>query len=101
MNDLVEANSNSSRDYVVDRGDEIFEQEIKAKVQHMDPELHVVIDVDTGEFAIGDDHLKTTHQLLDKNPHARLYHRHIGHRWSFAIGGRPLEPSEVRFRRIR
>ena len=69
-------------------------------MKHLDPEVHVVIDIESGEFAVGDDHLQTVNQMLAKNPNADLYHRHVGHSWSACFGGRPVKPGEVLLRRI-
>ena len=87
-------------EYVCARGEELFEENIKSQVEHLDPEWHVVIDVESGEFAVGPEHIETSDRLSAKNPNAELYHRHVGHSWSACFGGRPLKPGQVLMRRI-
>jgi len=75
-------------EYFEKRADELFEQSIKAQVANMDPDLDLVIDIESGEFAVGNDHLEVAERLIAKNPNGQLYHRHVGYNWSVQIRGR-------------
>lgn len=88
------------RDFFRVRGEEIFNDSIKAQVEHLDPEWHLLIDIESGEFAVGPDYFEPSDRLIAKNPNAQLYHRMVGRNWTVKFGARPLLPGEVVARRL-
>ena len=88
------------RDYFSVRGEEIFNEHIKSQVEHLDPEWHLLIDIESGEFAVGPNYFEPSDRLIAKNPNAQIYHRMVGHDWTVSFGGRPLKPGEVRVWRV-
>lgn len=87
-------------EYFEQRADELFEQTIKAKVAHLDPDLDLVIDIETGEFEAGRDNREIVERFIAKNPNAQLYHRHVGYNWSISIGRRPGQRREIVLRKV-
>lgn len=89
-----------SPEYFEQRAEELFEQAIKAQVAHLDPDLDLVIDIESGEFETGRNHREITERFIAKNPNAQLYHRHVGYDWSISIGRRPGQRREVVLRKV-
>jgi hypothetical protein len=70
------------------RGQELYEQQIRVQVET--PEnigKQIVIDVETGDYAIDTDGLKASRCLLAKHPGAALYGLRIGYNAVYTIGG--------------
>ena len=71
----------------VERGKELYEREIRPKVEEGNTGKTVVIDVETGEYEIDDDPMAATHRALAKHPGAALYRTRIGFPAFGKIGG--------------
>lgn len=73
---------------IVQRGKEIYERDLRAKLE---TEANIgkilEIDIETGEYAMDEDHLTAAHRLLDKKPHAVLYGMRIGYPAVYKVGG--------------
>lgn len=87
-------------EYFEQRANELFEQFIKSQVEHLDPDLDLVIDIETGEFEVGSDHREIAERLIAKNANAQIYHRHVGYNWSISIGRRPGKRRDVVLRKV-
>ncbi len=75
-------------DEVAERGEELYRQKIRAAVET--PEnigKMVIIDVDTGEYAVDDIGLTSARQLQAKRPDAEPYGIRIGYKTAEALGG--------------
>jgi hypothetical protein len=75
-------------DMVAIRGEEIYAQNIRRIVET--PEnigKMVIIDIETGEYAIDDNGLSSARYLHAKRPEADLYGIRIGYKVAEAIGG--------------
>jgi uncharacterized OB-fold protein len=64
---------------IADKGKEWYEQSIRAKVEPDHAGQVVIIDVDTGEYQLGDDARMVTRRMLEKKPDATLYGIRIGY----------------------
>lgn len=72
-------------------GDEIYERDIRQKVEADHQGAVVAIDVDTGRWAIGDNVIAATDGLRTQRPDAvDVWLLRVGHRALHHFGGRPL-----------
>ena len=72
---------------VESRGEEIYENRIRAQVEGGNKGKFVVIDIETGQFEIDEDDLQATRRLLAKQPDAVLYGLRIGYPSAYTLGG--------------
>ncbi len=70
------------------RGEEIFEKSIKRQVKDRDPQVYVLIDIETHEFEIDADHMTALQRLRERNPDAQIWARRVGSRHIHHFGGR-------------
>jgi carotenoid cleavage dioxygenase-like enzyme len=69
------------------RGKQLYEQGIRAKVEREENIGKIVsIDVETGEYEVGNDVLCSSEALLAKHPDAALYGIRIGYNAVYALG---------------
>lgn len=69
------------------RGEEIYERSLREKLEPGNVGKFLVIDIETGEYEIGDDHVEVSCRAQLRFPdHARFGMR-IGYAGSFRIGG--------------
>ncbi len=69
------------------RGNELYEREIRAKVESANNKGKMLaLDVDSGEYAIGDDSMSALDQLKAKKPNARAFILRIGFPTAVKIG---------------
>jgi hypothetical protein len=70
------------------RGEELYEREIREKVEAGNKGRVLVIDIETGAYEIeGEDPLAASHHLLARNPDATLYALRIGYRACTKMSG--------------
>jgi hypothetical protein len=70
----------------VERGKRIYEERIRPLV-HDNVGKYLLIDVESGDWAMGDDTLELADSIEARHPHAVLYAMRIGHRAAGRIGG--------------
>jgi hypothetical protein len=73
------------------RGDEIYEDQVRPKVEEGNHGKIVAIDIETGEFEVADDILSATNRLFDRVPDAQPWIVRIGHRAVDRFGSRSLK----------
>lgn len=61
------------------RGGELYENKIRAQVEAGNDGKVVAIDVDSGQFEVGDDALAASDRLLARRPDAQPWFVRIGH----------------------
>ena len=61
-------------------GQEIYEQRVRPQVEEGNRGRIVAIDIETGEFEVGDDPLSASDQLFARCPDAQPWLIRIGHR---------------------
>lgn len=77
-----------SREEIAQRGKGIYEDRIRTQVETADNIGKIVsIDVETGEYEIGDDLVVTSRRLQAKHPSAAIWTERIGFNAVYAIGG--------------
>jgi hypothetical protein len=77
------------------RGQELYDQKIRHQVEAGNKGKYLVIDIETGEYALGDDTLELSHHLHAKHPGAALYAMRIGYPGTFRMRGRSPTPRHV------
>ena len=68
------------------RGEEIYQTQIRDKVDPKHKGMFLVLDIETGHYEIADEDLEATKRLLAKNPKAMTYGVRIGYPASHGIG---------------
>ncbi len=77
-----------SGDEIADRGEELYEQSIRAKVETEENIGKIIsIDIETGDYEVGDDILSVGHRLQARHPDAAIYGKRIGYNAVYALGG--------------
>ena len=76
-------------DEVARRGREIYEREIRAKVESEHAGRFLVVDIITGDYEVADENLEASERLLERRTDALLYGQPVGEpgRPSARIGG--------------
>ncbi len=69
-----------SKEEFARRAKELYEQKIRPLVEAGNHGRVVVIDIETGDYQLGDDPLDTCQPLIAKSPDAQLFCIRIGHR---------------------
>jgi hypothetical protein len=72
------------------RGEEIYEQDLRAKLEAHNRGKIVAIDVDTGEYEIADEVISASERLLARLPDAQIWCVRIGHVAVHRFGPRSL-----------
>ena len=71
------------------RGQAIYEREIREHVKDEDTGKFVAIDIETGAYEIHSDDFAATEHLLQRQPSAQIWLCRVGHRTTYGIGGHP------------
>lgn len=75
-----------SAEEAVRRGRELYESQIRAEVEPGNRGRYIAIDVETGEYAVGDDYHAVARGLLSRKPEAALCILRIGYPTPGRIG---------------
>jgi hypothetical protein len=75
-----------SKEEFAQRGNEIYETQIRSQVEAENHGKIVVIDIDTAAYEIAEDSLTAAKQLLKCYPDAQIYGLRIGHRGIYNFG---------------
>jgi len=77
-------------DEIVRRGQALYEQQIRAKMEASDKGRFLVLDIETGEYEIDVDERTALKRAKAKNPDAALYILRVGYATAYRLGGRFL-----------
>lgn len=80
-----------SKEEFAQRGDALYESDIRSQVEEGNHGKIVAIDIETGAFEIADDIVTASEQLLAKYPDAQTWFIRIGHRAVYHFGARSLK----------
>lgn len=70
------------------RGKRLYDQHIRTLVETQENVGKIVsIDIETGDYEVGDDLISTGDRLFARHPGAALYGARIGYNAVFAVGG--------------
>jgi hypothetical protein len=75
-----------STDEIVARGKEIYENQLKSKLESQNFGKFLVIDIETGEYEMDEDDLSAAVRAYKKNPNGARYEMQIGYPVSGTIG---------------
>jgi hypothetical protein len=79
-----------SPEEVARRGETIYQQKLRPRVEQQHFGEFLVVDVLSGNYEIDRDDLKASDRVLAKNPNAVLYGVRIGYPAAYRIGGRTV-----------
>ena len=68
-----------SKEEFAQRGDEIYESQVRSQVEPGNHGKIVAIDIETGAFELADEILTATHRLFERVPDAQPWIVRIGH----------------------
>ena len=69
------------------RGDVIYENNIRSEVEANHSGIFVAIDIETGAWELDTDDYEATQKLLKRVPGAQMWLKRVGHRAAYRIGG--------------
>jgi hypothetical protein len=69
------------------RGNEIYERDIRPVLRPEDEDRFVAIDIESGNYEIDRDDFAATERLLAKHPDAQIWLARVGQRAAYRIGG--------------
>ncbi len=73
---------------IVERGTRLYEERLRPLLEPRHNGKYVVIDVETGEYELDEDHLAASDRAAAKKPGASLYATRVGSRSLGRVGGR-------------
>ena len=77
-----------ARGEIADRGTRIYDERLRQLLEPEHNGKYVVIDVETGEYELDEDHLAASDRAAAKRPGAPLYATRVGSRSLGRVGGR-------------
>ena len=78
--------SDATSEAIADRGEEIYQQQIRDKVDPKHKGKFLVLDIETGNYEIDTEDLVATDRLLAKHPNATIYGVRVGFPAAYGIG---------------
>ena len=78
--------SDATSEVIADRGEEIYQQQIRDKVDPKHKGKFLVLDIETGDYEIDAEDLVATDRLLAKHPNATIYGVRVGFPAAYGIG---------------
>jgi hypothetical protein len=82
-----------SKEEFAQRGDALYESEVRAQVEAGNHGKIVAIDIETGSFELADDTIAATDRLYERVPDAQPWVIRIGHRTVYRFGSWSLKKS--------
>lgn len=76
-----------SNEEIVRRGEEIYERDLRARLEPGNVGKVVVIDIETGQYELDEDEVAAARRAQARNPGAALYGTRIGYPALAKIGG--------------
>jgi hypothetical protein len=76
----------SSKEEFARRGEEIYQQQIRAQIEPGNKGKIIAIDIETGEYELGADVLSATDRLLARLPDAQIWCVRVGYPAVHRIG---------------
>lgn len=78
--------SDATSETIAARGEEIYQRQIRDKVDPKYKGMFLVLDIKTGNYEIADEDLVATDRLLAKHPNAIIYGVRVGFPAAYGIG---------------
>jgi len=84
---MIAAQPRYSREETARRGQEIYERDIRPRVEAASRGEFVAIDIETGGYALDKDDYTATEKLLARHPQAQIWLARVGQATAYRIGG--------------
>jgi hypothetical protein len=78
-----------SKEAFAQKGQTIYERDIRPHLGAEDEGKFVAIDIETGAYETDRDDFTATERLLSRHPHAQIWLLRVGQRTAYRLGGRP------------
>lgn len=76
-------------------GEEIYRRDIRPTVMPKDKGKFLALDIESGDYEVGDIDLDTVHRLQGRRPNGVLYGVRVGYTTAYKLGGAMIEePAE-------
>jgi peptide subunit release factor RF-3 len=82
-----------SKEEFAQRGNELYETQVRSQVEEENYGKIVAIDIETGAFEVADTPISATDRLYERLPDAQPWVIRIGHRAVYRFGSRSLKKS--------
>ena len=82
-----------SKEEFAQRGNDLYESQIRSQVEKDNQGKIVAIDIETGAFEVADTTISATDKLYERYPSAQPWVIRIGHRAVYRFGSRSLQKS--------
>lgn len=82
-----------SKEEFANRGNEIYESQVRQQVEKGNKGRIVAIDIETGAFEVADTPMIAVDSLYERHPDAQPWVIRIGHRAVFRFGSRSIRKS--------
>jgi hypothetical protein len=82
----IQANRRLTADEIVQRGEEIYEREVRTKVEAVHHGEFLALDVRTGAYETAPDDLTACKRLLTRVPDAEIYGLRVGYDAAYELG---------------
>ena len=79
---------------IVARAKALYEQEIRAKVEADNKGKYLVIDIETGDYEIDEDHFAASRRAAEKHPDGARFAMKIGYQTMGRIGAKFVETKQ-------
>lgn len=79
-----------TRNEIVQRGQALYDQQIRAMVEASHKGKFLVLDIETGEYEIDANELTALKRAKSKNPDAALYIMRVGYPTAYRLGGHSM-----------
>jgi hypothetical protein len=87
-------NRRYSKDEFAERGDAIYENDIRPRLQPDDDGMFAAIDIESGMYEVDADELVACDKLRVRVPDAQIWMVRVGSRYVHRFGGRVLRGTE-------
>jgi hypothetical protein len=77
-----------SKQEFAERGDTIYENQVRPRLKADDDDKFVAIDIESGTYELDEDELEACHKLRSQLPDAQIWMVRVGHRAVHRFGGR-------------
>lgn len=78
---------------IADRGQALFDRDIRGSLKADDQGKFVVLDVETGNYEIDADEIAAVKRARSKRPDAPFYILRVGHSAAYRLGRKGLAPA--------
>ncbi len=86
MQELITGHARFTKDQIVDKGIEIYNRQLRSKLESENIGKFLIIDIETGDYEMDDDDVLAYKRAMTKHPDGARFGMRIGYRVSGTIG---------------